>query len=146
MAYDIRGRLGADLDNGNVYRIGRGFARALGARRVVLGRDGQAPSPGAGGSRRAGGRGGRGAGPRALRPALQPLTILVNSSNCAAGATFDAVVEALAEAGVALRFLRQHRRGVVRRGKMPALAASTGRVALTGRVMHVCRGAIGSAF
>ncbi|SDD71615.1 phosphomannomutase [Paracoccus isoporae] len=38
-AYDIRGRLGEDLDAGIAYRIGRGFARALGARRVVLGRD-----------------------------------------------------------------------------------------------------------
>ncbi len=38
-AYDIRGRLGVDLDEGIAYRIGRGFAQALGARRVVLGRD-----------------------------------------------------------------------------------------------------------
>lgn len=38
-AYDIRGRLGVDLDEGIARRIGRGFARALGARRVVLGRD-----------------------------------------------------------------------------------------------------------
>jgi len=38
-AYDIRGRLGVDLDEGIAYRIGCGFARALGARRVVLGRD-----------------------------------------------------------------------------------------------------------
>jgi len=38
-AYDIRGRLGVDLDAGIAFRIGRGFARALGARRVVLGRD-----------------------------------------------------------------------------------------------------------
>lgn len=37
--YDIRGRLGVDLDAAIAYRIGRGFARALGARRVVLGRD-----------------------------------------------------------------------------------------------------------
>lgn len=43
-AYDIRGRLGHDLDAGLAYRIGRGFARALGARRVVLGRDIRASS------------------------------------------------------------------------------------------------------
>lgn len=38
-AYDIRGRLGVDLDPAIAYRIGRGFARALAARIVVLGRD-----------------------------------------------------------------------------------------------------------
>lgn len=43
-AYDIRGRLGVDLDEAIAYRIGRGFARALGARRVVLGRDIRATS------------------------------------------------------------------------------------------------------
>ena len=43
-AYDIRGRLGIDLDEGIAYRIGRGFARALDARRVVLGRDVRASS------------------------------------------------------------------------------------------------------
>ncbi|WP_071794914.1 phosphomannomutase [Natronohydrobacter thiooxidans] len=43
-AYDIRGRLGIDLDGGIATRIGRGFARALGARRVVLGRDVRASS------------------------------------------------------------------------------------------------------
>lgn len=43
-AYDIRGRLGIDLDNGIAYQIGRGFARALDARRVVLGRDCRASS------------------------------------------------------------------------------------------------------
>lgn len=43
-AYDIRGRLGVDLDAGIAYRIGRGFARALGARRVVLARDIRASS------------------------------------------------------------------------------------------------------
>lgn len=42
--YDIRGRLGVDLDEGIAYRIGRGFARALGAQRVVLGRDIRASS------------------------------------------------------------------------------------------------------
>jgi phosphomannomutase len=43
-AYDIRGRLGVDLDEGIARRIGRGFARALRARRVVLGRDCRASS------------------------------------------------------------------------------------------------------
>ncbi len=43
-AYDIRGRLGVDLDEGIAYRIGRAFARALDARTVVLGRDIRASS------------------------------------------------------------------------------------------------------
>ncbi len=43
--YDIRGRLGADLDEGIAYRIGRAFARARTARRVVLGHDVRASSP-----------------------------------------------------------------------------------------------------
>lgn len=43
-AYDIRGRLGVDLDEGIAHRVGRGFARALDARRVVLGRDCRASS------------------------------------------------------------------------------------------------------
>ncbi|MEI4473743.1 phosphomannomutase [Frigidibacter sp. MR17.24] len=54
-AYDIRGRLGHDLDAGLAYRIGRGFARVLGAgegagegvgegARIVLGRDIRASS------------------------------------------------------------------------------------------------------
>nr|WP_321461257.1 phosphomannomutase [uncultured Cohaesibacter sp.] len=43
-AYDIRGRLGVDLDEEIAYRIGRSFARALAARRVVLGRDVRASS------------------------------------------------------------------------------------------------------
>lgn len=43
-AYDIRGRLGIDLDDEIAYRIGRAFARALGASRVVLGRDVRASS------------------------------------------------------------------------------------------------------
>ena len=43
-AYDIRGRLGVDLDAGIARRIGRGFARALGAQKVVLGRDIRASS------------------------------------------------------------------------------------------------------
>jgi phosphomannomutase len=38
-SYDIRGRLGVDLDDGIAFRIGRAFAQVLGARRVVLGRD-----------------------------------------------------------------------------------------------------------
>jgi phosphomannomutase len=43
-AYDVRGRLGADLDAGIAFRIGRAFARVLGAQRVVLGRDCRASS------------------------------------------------------------------------------------------------------
>lgn len=43
-AYDVRGRLGIDLDEGIAHRIGRGFARALGTGRVVLGRDVRASS------------------------------------------------------------------------------------------------------
>jgi phosphomannomutase len=43
-AYDIRGRLGVDLDEAIAHRIGRGFARALDARRVVLARDIRASS------------------------------------------------------------------------------------------------------
>ena len=43
-AYDIRGRLGVDLDEGVAFRIGRAFAQVLGAGRVVLGRDCRASS------------------------------------------------------------------------------------------------------
>jgi phosphomannomutase len=43
-AYDVRGRLGVDLDEEISFRIGRAFARVLGARRVVLGRDCRASS------------------------------------------------------------------------------------------------------
>ncbi len=43
-AYDIRGRLGVDLDEGIAYRVGRGFARVLDAKRIVLGRDVRASS------------------------------------------------------------------------------------------------------
>ncbi len=43
-AYDIRGRLGIDLNEEIVGRIGRGFARALAARRVVVGHDCRASS------------------------------------------------------------------------------------------------------
>ncbi len=38
-AYDIRGRLGVDLDAPIARRIGNAFVQALGARRVVIGRD-----------------------------------------------------------------------------------------------------------
>ena len=38
-AFDVRGRLGSELNEGIAFRIGRGFARALGARKVVLARD-----------------------------------------------------------------------------------------------------------
>ena len=38
-AYDIRGRLGRELNEDIAYRIGRAFAQVLGAKRVVLGRD-----------------------------------------------------------------------------------------------------------
>ena len=44
-AYDIRGRLGVDLDASIAYRIGRAFAQVLGAQRVVLGRDCRQSSP-----------------------------------------------------------------------------------------------------
>ncbi|PTX00106.1 phosphomannomutase [Pararhodobacter aggregans] len=43
-AYDIRGKLGEDLDETIAHAIGRAFAEALGARRVVLGRDIRASS------------------------------------------------------------------------------------------------------
>ncbi|QYK40607.1 MAG: phosphomannomutase [Paracoccaceae bacterium] len=43
-AYDIRGRLGIDLDEGIARRIGRAFADGMAARRVVLGRDCRASS------------------------------------------------------------------------------------------------------
>ncbi|WP_296644969.1 hypothetical protein [Roseinatronobacter sp.] len=38
-AYDIRGKLGAELNTAIAYRIGRAFADVMGARQVVLGRD-----------------------------------------------------------------------------------------------------------
>jgi phosphomannomutase len=44
-AYDIRGKLGLDLTEDIVRRIGRAFAQTVGARLVVLGRDGRASSP-----------------------------------------------------------------------------------------------------
>lgn len=43
-AYDIRGRLGIDLDDSIARRIGRAYGQVLGARRVVLGRDIRASS------------------------------------------------------------------------------------------------------
>lgn len=43
-AYDIRGRLGIDLDENITYRIGAAFAVALNAKTVVLGRDVRASS------------------------------------------------------------------------------------------------------
>ena len=43
-AYDIRGRLGHNLDEGIAARIARGFARVLGAQSVVVGRDCRASS------------------------------------------------------------------------------------------------------
>ena len=43
-AYDIRGRLGIDLDEAITARIGRAFSQALRARRVVVGRDCRASS------------------------------------------------------------------------------------------------------
>lgn len=43
-SYDIRGRLGPELNEGVAALIGRAFAQVLGARRVVLGRDCRASS------------------------------------------------------------------------------------------------------
>jgi phosphomannomutase len=43
-AYDIRGRIGTDLDEDIARRVGRAYALVLGARRVVVGRDGRASS------------------------------------------------------------------------------------------------------
>ena len=43
-AYDIRGRLGIDLDEEIAYRIGRAFAQTLATKAVVLGRDVRASS------------------------------------------------------------------------------------------------------
>ncbi|WP_112872808.1 phosphomannomutase [Paracoccus endophyticus] len=44
-AYDIRGRLGSELDEDVAWRVGRAFAARPGAARVVVGRDGRASSP-----------------------------------------------------------------------------------------------------
>jgi phosphomannomutase len=38
-AYDIRGRLGEELNTDIAYRVGRAFAEVMKARRVVIGRD-----------------------------------------------------------------------------------------------------------
>ena len=43
-AYDIRGKLGAELNADIARRIGRAFAEGLGAKRVVLGQDCRASS------------------------------------------------------------------------------------------------------
>lgn len=44
-AYDVRGKLGSELDEDIAYRIGRAFAEARGARSVVVGRDSRETSP-----------------------------------------------------------------------------------------------------
>lgn len=44
-SYDVRGRLGVDLDEALARRIGRAFVRVLGARSVVVGRDARPSSP-----------------------------------------------------------------------------------------------------
>lgn len=44
-AYDLRGRLGEDLDEDVAWRVGRAFAARPSTRRVVVGRDGRASSP-----------------------------------------------------------------------------------------------------
>lgn len=44
-SYDVRGRLGEDLDADLVRRVGRAFARTLGAAQVVVGRDARPSSP-----------------------------------------------------------------------------------------------------
>jgi len=45
-SYDVRGRLGAELDEALAYLIGRGFARVLDPGMVVIGRDIRESSPG----------------------------------------------------------------------------------------------------
>ena len=44
-AYDIRGRVGEDLDEDFAYRVGRAFAKVMTPGRVVLGRDIRDSSP-----------------------------------------------------------------------------------------------------
>ena len=44
-AYDVRGRLGVDLDEDVAWRIGRAFAQSRKAREVIVGRDSRASSP-----------------------------------------------------------------------------------------------------
>ena len=197
-AYDIRGRLGQTLDAGIAFRIGRGFARALAAKSMVIGRDCRASSQalaeavvaallaegvavldlGLAGTEemyhattqfaadggititashnpidyngmklvRAGaapldagvlaevrrlaeaddfGAGRLGGSCQNISVAarrgyvdtvlsfvdcagLQPLVVLVNAGNGAAGPTFDAIAEGLAARGAALRFVRMH--------------------------------------
>ena len=197
-AYDIRGKLGAELNEDIARGIGRAFAEVLGATRVVIGRDprsssralaaavaeglltagcevvdlglcgteemyfatthfaadggieitashnpmdyngmklvrrGSAPldadsglasvralaESGAFAPERSGGRVIDGAAGRAAYvarvlsfvdvAAMRPLKIVVNCGNGAAGPTFDAIAEALEEAGAPLTFIRMH--------------------------------------
>ena len=44
-SYDIRGKLGVDLNEDVAFRIGWAFARCLAAKTVVVGRDGRESSP-----------------------------------------------------------------------------------------------------
>src|SRR2546428_2341543 len=44
-AYDVRGIYPDEFDDGAAYRIGRAFARWIGAERIVLGRDCRLSSP-----------------------------------------------------------------------------------------------------
>ena len=44
-AYDVRGRLGTELDEDIAWRIGRAFAQARQARQVIVGRDSRETSP-----------------------------------------------------------------------------------------------------
>lgn len=44
-AYDVRGRLGIELDEDVAYRIGRAFAQERNAETVIVGRDSRASSP-----------------------------------------------------------------------------------------------------
>ena len=44
-AYDIRGEIGVNIDEGIAYRIGRAVARHFGAQSVVIGFDARATSP-----------------------------------------------------------------------------------------------------
>ena len=197
-AYDVRGRLGPDLNPAVARRIGRAFAEVLGARRVVVGRDcrassaeltgaviegllaagvevidlglcgteemyfatthfaacggievtashnpmdwngmkmvkaGSAPldpetdmaairalaesgafaAPGAGGAVIPASDARAAYVARVLSmvdvAALRPMTVLVNAGNGAAGPTFDALAEELAQCGAPLRFVRMH--------------------------------------
>lgn len=44
-AYDVRGRLGIELDEDVAWRIGRAFAQGRGAKQVIVGRDSRETSP-----------------------------------------------------------------------------------------------------